>query len=240
MNYALRGFDPDLVEAAPAPATPLQPATLCSEAAADYAALLDHVLARTGIAGTPVLQFLPCQGDGVAPEIARGLALCAAGSLGRTLCVTASHGAAGANGPPGAELATERDPFMPALHHASLPGGIFDRHATEQPVTTWLEAASHAFRLVVIDCAAPRAPGPSPAPAPPWPGRVRFGAAPPPCPPARRPAPLCSGTILLVQAGRTRLAHVQATAAELVQIGGTVLGTVLARVPGRLPRWLRE
>jgi hypothetical protein len=44
-------------------------------------------------------------------------------------------------------------------------------------------------------------------------------------------APLCTGTILVVDAGATDLAEIKSAVGRIVSLGGTVLGAVLAGVP---------
>ncbi len=208
MSAALWSLEPPLAgEARAAPPRARIDGATARSGSGDFEALLDQVLARTGVAGTPVVLVLPCLAQEAAPQIALGLALAGATRLGRTLRIEAGF-ADSAPLPQDADprLPTERDPFVPALHHARFACGLFDRHAPEQPFAAQLEATSHAFRLVVIDCAAPGA-----------------SAA------ALALAPLASGTLLLVAAFRTRLASIETAARMIVGAGGRLAGTVLVR-----------
>lgn len=177
------------------------------------ARLLEQVLVRCRADATPTILLLPCHGSALL--VGGRLAAAAAALLGRTLLADAAGG--DENSLPAHRLATRRDARVPALHHTTISASVIDQIRTGQPIANEFEAISRAFRLVAIVCAAAGASAQ-----------------------ALALAPLCSGTLLLVQAGQTRLADVAAAARSVAAAQGVVLGTVLTEAPARLPRWVRR
>ena len=175
------------------------------------AALLEQVMARSAGDRAPVVLLWACDG----PTIALGQQLSAAAAvlLGRTLLIEVGEH----DGPWGfpSRIVAERDLAIPALHRAMLGGRLVERDQTEQPIAAELEAISRAYRMVVIVCAAAGA-------------SVRSLAL----------APLCSGVVLVVRAGQTRMRDVDAATRAIAESGGRLLGLVLSDAPTQLPRWL--
>ncbi len=190
-----------------------------SEATAEKeaGALLNRVLGRIGLVTTPMIQLMPCIPDERASDIALSLAVAAAANLGRALLIDVTHVAVQTTqaGSAASALMTARDVFVPALHHAHIGPFLLDRRNGNDNIQHTLAAAAKSFRLLVLDCPSAKA-----------------------SPESLALAHLCSGTVLIVHAGRTRIADVLAASREIESAGGRVLGTVLTQVPQRLPAWI--
>ncbi len=179
-----------------------------------YALLLSRILAVAAAEGVPCVQFLPCGGEAPATPIASGVARAAAALLGRALLLGARMDAPPHGG--AADGAALPDAFVPRLYHLRLgqdpaDGGVlFGRSRREL-----LVALAAPFRFVAVDGPAPGA-GPS----------------------ASALAPLCAGSVLVVQAGRTTRGAIAAASLQIRESGGRVLGVVLDDAPAGLPRWV--
>lgn len=101
------------------------------------------------------------------------------------------------------------DAFTPRLYHQDLGGAALCATLARPDGTAPLNAALAMFRFLVIDQASPQS---------------SDGGA---C----AAAPFCTGTVLVVRAGATRLDSIKMAAGRIAAIGGTVLGTVLDGVP---------
>ncbi len=98
------------------------------------------------------------------------------------------------------------DAFVPRLYHQSL--GAAALHSMLSGSGAPAGEGSGMFRIVVIDQAASD-------------GGDCAGIA----------APLCNGTVLVVQAGRCDVASIRGAIGRVTASGGVVLGAVLASVP---------
>ncbi len=183
-----------------------EPVTVANPAARH---LLAEIVARLGQADVPVVQVMAACGRSRAAGVSLGLAVASVPGYGRTLLM-ADDGAQGsdAGGPRLAGRGAQAvipDAGVPGLYHRRFDEGLLDRQPTP-PSTSRTSAKS--FRMIVLASQSPAA-----------------------CPAGLAHAARCHGTILAVAAGVTSLAELQATARQVQQAGGTVLGTVLYDAP---------
>jgi Mrp family chromosome partitioning ATPase len=195
-----------------------------AQASKGASALLSRVLARTGLDQIPIIQLLPCAPGESATKIALGLSVMAAGTLGRSLLIDATKPETNRprQSPSQSDeeaplLPTMRDVYVPALHHARLPNGLHDRRRNGQKMNAILAATSQPFRLLAIDCLPSQD-----------------------CLDSLAISSHCTCTILVIQAGVTRLSDVMAATRDVAAANGNVLGTVLTHVPNSLPKWIRN
>jgi len=98
------------------------------------------------------------------------------------------------------------DAYVPRLYHQCISGSIL--FGLLAPQQGGLCVAGGMFSVIVLDQPSPLAGG---------------GAC--------ITAPLCSGTILTVDAGATDLASIKSAAGRITSLGGAIFGAVLAGVP---------
>jgi hypothetical protein len=98
------------------------------------------------------------------------------------------------------------DAYIPRLYHQSISGDLLFGLLAPQPGAATV--AGGMFNVIVLDQSSPLAGG---------------GAC--------VTAPLCTGTILVVEAGATDLAAIKSAVGRIASLGGTILGAVLAGVP---------
>jgi hypothetical protein len=156
--------------------------------------------------GTPIYQLASCSVDDDVSDLATGLAQASAVLVGRTLFVRIEAPLLGRLHPALPTNGPILDAFLPRLHHFRIDAGVAAGMLPDGPARQdRLVTLASQFRLIVVastDCATSMA-----------------------------LAPLCTGTVLVVRAGRTQLASVRATAAGIVASGGRILGTVLGMAP---------
>jgi hypothetical protein len=104
------------------------------------------------------------------------------------------------------------DAFVPRLYHQCLGGA--DLYATLLRPDGMARQSGGMFNVVVIDQALTE-----------------------PCDFAAMTARLCTGSVLVVQAGLSDLAAIQGAIGRIGAMGGTVLGTVLADIPAWARTW---
>lgn len=208
---ASRADGPGAVPNTLPPTAPRAASAICAgQAAADVepgaASLLARLISQLPSGGQRPLsvQFLPCCPRDNAGGIARTIACAATVMLGRTLLLDAlTH-------PPFALAADLHrgpipDVFLPGLYHRQIGAACSGFAATRPPDLLAGETAETGlFRFIVLDSPAPSVGGPA----------LAF-------------APLCSGSVLVVLAGVTRLAAVRAAASDLTASGAHLLGTIL-------------
>lgn len=172
---------------------------------------LERALALVGQEYGPCLLFVPCGGSNSAAVAGDVLAVSAAWRLGRTLRMTVARLPLTGQGleEPVIPQATQ-DAAIPNLFHNVWPESLLHTTDTGQPIPTLLEATSRAYRLVVIDCAA-----------------TSVSAQ------ALTLAPLCGGTVVVVEAGVTSKTDIESTVRDLTAAGARVRGTVLMADSGR-------
>jgi hypothetical protein len=168
-------------------------------------ALLGRLLILKPPVGTPIFQLAACLAGEQVADVAAALAQAAAVLVGRTLLVRGDAPLIGRFHPAIRADKPLSDAFLPGLYHFGMDAGaatgaLLDGAARAEG----LVAIASQFRVVVVescDCTASIA-----------------------------LAPLCTGTVLVVRAGRTPVAAVRAAAAWIEAAGGQVLGTVLGGV----------
>lgn len=193
-----------------------RPAQAVSPIDLRYATLLSRILAGSPPMVSPAVQFVACGAAGGATAIAFGIARATASLVGRTLLLDArlDPGTAAARSLAAAPLP---DAFVPRLYHHTLqhtPADLALLYSDERREV--LAALSRPFRFVAID-----APAPASGPA------------------ACALAPLCFGTVLVVQAGHDRSTAIAGTARDLAAIGARVIGVVMDNAPADLPAWAK-
>ncbi len=190
----------------------------------ESAALLSRILALTGQASTPIIQFMPCSADQRASDTVLKFAVASATCIGRTLLLDATNWSSqeresalaniATGSTRGTMLSTARDAFVPALHHAQLVHRGHSRYADRESINEMLTSSLKSFRLIALDCLSPSL-----------------------CPTSLALAPCCSGTIIVVHAGVTLMSNVLAASRDIGTAGGHVLGTVLTNIPHLAPAW---
>jgi len=158
--------------------------------------------------GTPIYQFTACSVKDDVTDIPAGLAHAAAVLVGRTLLLRTDAPLSGRFQPMSAARKPLSDAFLPGLFHFRMDAGVAAgaiQDGVERP--EGLDALASKFRLIVVDSA-------------------DFGAS-------IALAPLCTGTVLVVLAGRTQVAAVRSVAAYIESVGGRILGTVLGGMTAR-------
>jgi hypothetical protein len=164
--------------------------------------LLGRLLMLRPPKGTPIYQFAACSAGENAADVAAALAYAAAVLVGRTLLIRSNAPLTGRVHPAIQADRPLSDAFLPGLYHFKMDAGIETcalLNAAARP--EGLAAMASQFRVVVVescDCAASVA-----------------------------LAPECTGTVLVVRAGRTSVAAARAAAAWIEAAGGQILGTVL-------------
>ena len=165
--------------------------------------LLGRLLMLGPPKGTPIYQFVACSAGENAADVAAELAYAAAVLVGRTLLIRSDAPLTGRFHPAIQADRPLSDAFLPGLYHFRMDAGIVTGavlNGAARPER--LAAMASEFRIVVVescDCVASMA-----------------------------LAPECTGTVLVVRAGRTSVAAVRAAAAWIEAAGGQILGTVLS------------
>ncbi|HTZ71588.1 MAG TPA: hypothetical protein VMB71_13115 [Acetobacteraceae bacterium] len=178
--------------------------------------LLVRALPHRPRQGTPIIQIANCTAQGQSREVASALALACARLVGRTLLATLDPLQAGALDPSD-QVRPLPDAFVPGLFHYCIGHGATDASMlfglfAEQGVA----ALTAPFRIAIIDVPEPASPG---------------GLA---------LAPFCACTMLVVEAGRTPLAAVQATSDLITGAGGKVIGTILSTARAEARRSMKS
>jgi hypothetical protein len=179
-----------------------------TQVAVDRAAvsLLARVLAYRPSQGPPIIQIAACCLAERPALVATSLAQTCAVLVGRTLLLEIDQQQAGLFVPPDSSGPLP-DAFLTGLYHYRIGGAVADAELLYGAMRTQaLAALASPFRFLVV-----AAPGPA------------HGAT-------LALAPLCSGTVLVVNAGVTAIAAINGAAASIHQAGGRVIGTVLAGV----------
>ena len=177
---------------------------------------LSRILAATLAGAKPCVQFVSCSaGSGVSAAVS--ISEAAANILGPTLLLDARMQD---NGDVEASQRNEPVPdgFIPGLHHHHLAHDscgldmLFGR--ARRGAFTALIAP---FRFVAIDSQSPK-------------NGVAVTAL----------APMCTGTVLVVRAGRSSHADIKDAALHITRAGGRVIGSILDDAPAKLPGWIRR
>lgn len=186
---------------------------------AEAAGLLSEVMSRLHASDLQLLQFIPASPAGDCGDVARAFAIASVAGLGRTLLIAAGPDGARAHGShpasrqipqhgAGRGYGIAPDPAITGLYHMRLQGGAPEMaRIAGSPQHAWAGRMAD-FRMLVVASASPD-----------W------------YPETLLICPFCRGSVLTVAAGLTRLDELQATARQLQQAGGVLLGTVLHDAP---------
>ena len=180
------------------------------------AIMLARILSACLPSTKPCVQFITCGENAIASSVALSACKAAATILGRSLLLNARMELDGQESASPSRVPVA-DAFVAGLYHHQLAcsdadlGLMFGR---ERRIL--LDGVTNGFRFTAIDSGTPNA-GPASAAL----------------------APMCNGTILVVQAGRSNQAAIKDAALQITRAGGRIIGSVLDEAPIRLPRWIR-
>ena len=181
----------------------------CRTKKLEASALLAEVLAQLHEVDRPILQFMPAGSTGPGTQMAHDFAAAAIDRFGRILLLDS-----------GMECSSSQEVLLPrrgnqkARRSSVVPNtqiaGLYHGHISDASIQSIAADAKDLsrFRMILLQDAAPVT-----------------------CPGSLDRSRHCHGTIMTVAAGRTRLPEVQATARQIGQAGGRLLGVVLYDAP---------
>ena len=183
----------------------------------DATTLLSRLLSACPATTKPCIQFVGCGSEISASAVTLAILQVAAAALGPSLLLNACIGVS-----PEIDESLPPDPvsdaFIAGLYHRRLvqDSAGFDLLFGRGRRSTLTQIIA-PFHFIAVD---------SPAP--------HLGPA------TTALAPMCSGTVLVVRAGASRLAEIKEAALHITRAGGRVLGSVLDYAPVARSRWLER
>ncbi len=182
------------------------------------AMVLSRILDVTPASTKPCVQFVPCELEINVIAVAVAVARAATAILGRSLLLNAHMDKDGDNaGEPSTSEALP-DAFVHGLYHYRLAHRALDLdllfgRGRRGALTAFIEP----FQFVAINCCSPFA-----------------------SPTCTALATRCSGTVLIVRAGKSSRSLIKEVSLRITRAGGKVTGLVLDEAPEKLPAWIRH
>ena len=182
------------------------------------AMVLSRILDVTPASTKPCIQFVSCEQEINVIAVAVAVARAAAAILGRSLLLNAQMDKDGDNAGEPSRSEAVPDAFVHGLYHYQLAHRAVDLdllfgRSRRGALTAYIEP----FQFVAVYCCSPFA-----------------------SPTCTALATMCSGTVLIVRAGKSSRNLIKEVSLHITRAGGRVIGLVLDEAPEKLPAWIRH